>query len=270
VIHVASPLAGRGDAASTIDSAVLGSTNILRQAIDAGIKRFSVASSVAATMDFTKGPNWTSLTEDDYNTTTREQALASNELMYIYSASKALAEKAVKEIGEADPDVSIAGINPTYFIGPYAPAAVIPPGDIKALSTNIHIYKALLPDSKYTTFKVGYTDVRDVALALIIGINTPGKTRNILTGEWFELKDAVEYIGTLHPELKIPTLALSGQADSIVAYQPALKRLGLTRRPWKDSVREAAEAVFKVEKDWIAQGIDVDAEGGLRNYVLRV
>lgn len=85
-----------------------------------------------------------------------------------------------------------------------------------------------------------------------------------MTGEWFELKDAVEYIGTLHPELKIPTLALSGRTESVVVYEPALKRLGLTRRSWKDSVREAAEALFKIEKDWIAQGIDVDAQGGLR------
>ena len=89
----------------------------------------------------------------------------------------------------------------------------------------------------------------------------------MLTGEWFELKDAVEYVGTLRPELKIPTLELSGQTDSVVAYEPALKRLGLTRRPWKDSVREAAEAVLRIEKNWIARGIDVDAEGGLRKNV---
>ena len=91
-----------------------------------------------------------------------------------------------------------------------------------------------------------------------------------MTGEWFELKDAVEYIGSLHPELKIPTLASSGRTDSIIVYEPALKRLGLTRRPWKDSVRETAEAILKIEKDWIAQGFDLDAEGGLRRNVWRV
>jgi hypothetical protein len=85
VIHVASPLPGRGDAETIVDvgvilisvhqltsftcglqNAVLGSTNILRQAINAGVKRFSVAGSIAATMDFTKGVdwNWPSLTED--------------------------------------------------------------------------------------------------------------------------------------------------------------------------------------------------------------
>ena len=85
VIHVASPQPGREDAESIIDvgvtligvhqltsftcglqNAVLGSTNILRQAINAGVKRFSVAGSIAATMDFTKGVdwNWPSLTED--------------------------------------------------------------------------------------------------------------------------------------------------------------------------------------------------------------
>ena len=100
-------------------------------------------------------------------------------------------------------------------------------------------------------------------------MNTPGKTRNTLTGEWFELKDAAEYIGTLHPELKVPELALSGRTDSIVAYEAALKRLGLTRRPWKDSVRESAEAILQLERDWIARGIDVDAEGGLRNNARR-
>jgi len=45
----------------------------------------------------------------DWNPATREQALANDDLMYIYCASKALAEKAVNEIGEAHPDVSIAG-----------------------------------------------------------------------------------------------------------------------------------------------------------------
>ena len=85
MIHVASPLFGRGDAKSTIDvgatqisrgahqltqfiyglqSAVLGSTNVLRQAIDAGIKRFSVTSSVAAAVDCTKGTVPESVTED--------------------------------------------------------------------------------------------------------------------------------------------------------------------------------------------------------------
>ena len=42
----------------------MGSTNVLRQAIDAGIKRFSVASSVAAAVDCTKGTRRESVTED--------------------------------------------------------------------------------------------------------------------------------------------------------------------------------------------------------------
>ena len=124
---------------------------------------------------------------------------------------------------------------------------------------------ALLPDSKSTTPNLGHIGVRDVALALIARINTPGKTRNLLTGEWFELKNAVEYIGSLYPGLKIPALVSSGRTDSVVDYEPALGRLGLTRMPWRDSIREAAEAVLEIEKDWIAQGIDLGAEGGLRD-----
>ena len=65
------------------------------------------------------------------------------------------------------------------------------------------------------------------------------------------------------------TSSVSGQTDSIVVYEPALKRLGLARRPWKDLVREIAEAVLNVEKDWIAHGVDVDAEGGSRKDAWR-
>jgi hypothetical protein len=103
-------------------------------------------------------------------------------------------------------------VNPTYFIGLFAPAAIISPGDVNALSTNVFISNALLPDTKSATSEVGYIDVRVAALAMIAGINTSAKTRNLLTGEWFELKDAVDYIGTLHPESRIPTLPLSGQS----------------------------------------------------------
>lgn len=105
---------------------------------------------------------------------------------------------------------------------------------------------------------------------MIAGINTLGKTRNVMTGEWFDLKEAVEFIGARHPELKVPTLAPSDRTESIVDDKPTWKRLGLTPTPWKDTVLETAEAVLKVEKDWIAQGIDLDCEGGLRKNKWRV
>jgi len=83
-----------------------------------------------------------------------------------------------------------------------------------------------------------------------LGSTRPEKRET--SGEWFELKDAAEYIGTLHPEFEIPTLALSGRTDSIVGYEPALSRLGLTRMPWKDSVREAAEALARLWNSFIS------------------
>jgi hypothetical protein len=81
VIHVASPLAGRATPEATIDvrtilqfpslfhslrrpqSAVLGTTNVLRQAVDAGIKRISVMSSIAAAKDSSK-PAGSMITEN--------------------------------------------------------------------------------------------------------------------------------------------------------------------------------------------------------------
>ena len=202
--------------------------------------------------------------------------------MFVYSASKALAEKAVWEIVDKHPDVNVTAgtltnvfsrsscdlksctvVNGTFFVGPWAPAFLITPGDVNGLSTNILIYKALLPGSKSTTTPFGYVDVRDVAAALVAGIDTPGKSRNLITGPWFELKDAVDYIGSLHPELDLPNIVPTGQTESTIDVGPTLRRLGLTLHPWKESVKSAVEAVLQVEKDWIAQGINVDAEGGL-------
>jgi len=264
VIHLACPLPGRVDPGLAIDSAVLGSTKIVSQAIDAGIKRFSIAGSSGAITDFSDMTSSKRLTEHDWNPATREQALATGDPTYIYCASKALAERAINELGKAHPDVNIAIMNPSCLVGTFAPTAIITPGNLNALSTNLYFYNALLPDSTFKTPNIGYIDVRDIALAMIAGIDTPGKTRNPLTGEWFELVDAVEYVGTLYPELKLPKLELSGQTDSMLVSEPSWKRLGVTPRPWKDTVREAAETMLGIERDWIAQGVDVDAEGGLK------
>ena len=143
VIHVASPVVCRGDTATTLDvsitfrfsswyiewrwfkSAVLGSKNVLLQAIDLGIKRFSVTGSISTAMDPVAGMTVAKLTENgvknlylnqplilisvDYSPVTREQAYAGANRGFVYYVSKVLAERAVNEIGAAYPDVSIAG-----------------------------------------------------------------------------------------------------------------------------------------------------------------
>lgn len=134
------------------------------------------------------------------------------------------------------------------------------PGDLNALSTNLKLYNLLIPDSKDTTPAAGFVDVRDVARALVAGIKTPGRNRVLLSGEWFEYKDAVEYIASVRPELKarLPNILPTGLTHGMIDNTRAQKVLGIPAVvPWKQSVIEVVDTLIKIEKDWTSAGIDI-------------
>jgi nucleoside-diphosphate-sugar epimerase len=122
-------------------------------------------------------------------------------------------------------------------------------------------YNILLPDSTIPTPSFGYVDVRDVARALVAGMKKKGKNRILLSGEWFQHKDAVDYIASVRPELKsrLPTLESTGQTESVVDNARAIEILGIQPpRPWKESVLDTVDELIRVEKNWAAEGVDVD------------
>ena len=145
-------------------------------------------------------------------------------------------------------------VNPPFFIGPLAPGFRVPPGDRKALSTDQYIYNLLFSENRVETPVVGFVDVRDVAIGLVNGQKTPGKHRIIFGGQWFTFQEAIDYIASIHPELKdrlataIPTL----QKNSILDIAKARDVLDLTPRSWKESIRDAVEDLLKLEKSWTA------------------
>lgn len=118
------------------------------------------------------------------------------------------------------------------------------------------------PIANYQLFPLGFVDVRDVTAGLIAGIKAPGRNRVPFTGEWFELKDAVEYIASVRPELKgrLANIVPTGQTKAIVDTSKALKVLGLKSRPWKETVLQTIDFLVKLEKDWQEQGVDIDAK----------
>ena len=191
--------------------------------------------------------------------------------MLHYVISKVLAEKALWDLVEKRTDVSVASVNPPFFVGPFAPGLVIPTGDYSVFSTNLILFNALLPDSKSQTPPLGFVDIRDVAAGLIAGLNVPGHTRNIITSPWFDLTEAVDYVGEIHPELKneLPKLTATGQKESPFATEASLKRLGIEVNPWKETVRGAVDDLLRIEGEWVSKGVDVNAEGGLRKNPLR-
>ena len=154
-------------------------------------------------------------------------------------------------------------MNPPFFIGPFAPGFRVPPGDKGALSTDKFIYDLLFAENKVDTPAVGFVDVRDVALGLVRGQKTTGKHRVVFGGEWFTFGEAIDYIASIHPELKdrLATANPTAQGGSLLDSSRAALVLDLTPRPWKESIREGIEDLLELEKSWIAQGVEVKTGG---------
>lgn len=262
VLHLASPLAGKLPPAEMLEAAVNGTLNVIRQAAKLGIKNFSIISSVGAVWNrHDVKPLYTS---DDWNPITKEEILAGTDPMGTYSGAKAFAERAVWEFAAEHPDINITVLNPPFFIGPLAPGFRVPPGDKKALSTDEFIYDLLFPENKVETPVVGFVDVRDVAICLVRGQKTQGKHRIIFGGQWFTYEEAINYISSVHPELKdrLATATPTAQKSSVLDISKAELVLNLTPRPWKETIRDAVEDLLKLEESWVAQGVEVKTHSG--------
>jgi nucleoside-diphosphate-sugar epimerase len=146
-------------------------------------------------------------------------------------------------------------VNPPFFIGPLAPGFRVSPGDKAGLSTNKFIYDLLFAENKAETPALGFVDVRDVAIGLVKGQKTQGKHRIVFGGPWFSYEEAIDYIASIHPELKgrLATVATpTVQKSSRLDISKAEVVLNLTPRPWKETIRDAVEDLLKLERSWIA------------------
>lgn len=247
-----------------------GTTNVVEQAIKAGVKKISVAGSALSIADLANPKPGSG--ENDWVPASRELAHSQpTNYMLHYVVSKVLAEKALWDLAEKHTDVNVASVNPPFFIGPFAPGLVVPAGDYSMFATDLILFNALIPGSKSQTPPLGFVDVRDVAASLIAGLDVLGRTRNIVASPWFDLTEAVAYVGEIRPEVKdeLPKLTAASQKESPFATEASLKRLGIEVKPWKDTVRGAVDDLFRVEKEWVSKGVDVNAEGGLRRNPMR-
>jgi len=260
VIHVAAPLPGRMSALDALEASIQGSLNVIQQAEQAGVKHFTYVSSIAAVRD----PSRSALTDQTWNPVTKEAALNQNaDEWVVYAAEKTLSERAVWDFVDKHHHIELLTVNPTFFYGPFAPGWTNPTASLAALSTNEFIYNFLNPNGPVRVGS-GWVDVRDVARALVLGLTAPptsqvGRKRIILTGEWFDWKDAADYIAEARPELKD---RLSAQAKSAPpAQQPNIDTarsqevLGLKMTPWKSSLLNAVDSLVALEKEWESKGL---------------
>ena len=159
--------------------------------------------------------------------------------------------------------VLFSSVNPPFFYGPFAPSYRNDNASQAALSTNGFIYGLLDPSGSPPPYPSS-VDVRDVAKALILGLQAPptsqvGRKRILLSNEWFSAKDAVEHIASARPELKGRLAKAAFNAPPSPKCPMDVSRakdvLGLEFTNWKDTVIAAVDDLLKLESSWKAKGL---------------
>ena len=186
VLHVASPfpLFEPEKEDDLIIPAVQGTLRVLRAAHKAGVKRVVQVSSVAAISSGYNGENKT-FTEADWSDLTKD--------IGAYAKSKTLAERAAWDFingAENTNKMELATINPPLIMGP------VPNKDFR---TSIELVRTIMLGQVpgVGRIKMGVVDVRDVASAIILAMQTPeaaGKRWLVAADKSLWLKDIAELL----------------------------------------------------------------------------
>ena len=168
VAHVASPFPSDHvrDAQDLIRPARDGALRALRAAKEAGVRRFVMTSSAAATI-YGHASRARKFTEADWSVLDSPEKSA-------YTKSKTIAERAARDwIAAEGGGMEYVSINPTLVLGPVWSADY---------STSVEVIKKLLTGALpgFPNLTVGIVDVRDVADLHVRALTQPG-----LSGERF-------------------------------------------------------------------------------------
>ncbi|KAK0502294.1 hypothetical protein EDD18DRAFT_1328035 [Armillaria luteobubalina] len=164
-------------------------------------------------------------------------------------------------------------VAPHFTFGPLAPGfehMLLEP-EYKALSTNGFIYALLRPDNVHFAVFPGAIDVRDVARAHLLALESPptsvvGRKRSPLVSPYqSSYKDAIDIIAKERPELKDrlvhPSKAPEWPSYTIeVDRELVEKQIGLKVNsyiPWRDTVLDAVDSLVRIENIWKAKGFVV-------------
>lgn len=265
VLHVASPIPFRipRNEDEVIRPAVDGTRRVLEAAAEAGVRRVVMTSSIdTVTHDRAKGDR--PRTEEDWSLPEESAP---------YGKSKVLAERAAWEIAGAT-GLELVTLLPGAVIGP--------PQQLRRESSGDMVRRVLAGEMPVCPpLELAYTDVRDLATAHRLALETPAAAGNryLCAGEVLSLTDiarllAEEYgprgyristrrlpvwalraAAVVSPEARLATIVLgSPQRVSVAKIE---RDLGWTPRPVRDTVLQTAE-------DLIARGIVTPAGRGRR------
>jgi dihydroflavonol-4-reductase len=256
VLHVASPFPSQQpkDPDELIVPAREGTLRVLREALDAGVKRIVVTSSIAA-VRLADGAEQRELTEEDW-TDPDSPGLTP------YVRSKTIAEQAawdlVKQRGEQD---RLAVVNPGAIIGP------VLNDDISYSIQSIERLLKGMPGMPRLGFS--FVDVRDVANLEIRAMTAPeaGGQRFIAVTKFLWMADTGEILrdrlgdgASKVPTRTIPDFVVRGMAlfdggirsvvgglgkRNEISSEKARTTLGWSPRPMEDTIAETGESLIR-------------------------
>lgn len=195
LIHCASPfpMTQPEDENDLIEPAVDGTRRAIQAALDAGVGRVVLTSSVVSVMYRTLSVGRDRYDESDWTDVNHPAANA-------YAKSKLLAEKAAWSMAKANPDLKLSVINPSLVLGP--------PLD-QDIGTSVGILQRFLrgKDPMLPNMGVSIVDVRDVALAHVRALQRDASIgqRFICSERFMWFHEIAQVLAAEYPDRKIPT-----------------------------------------------------------------
>jgi len=207
VLHTASPYAlhVKDPQKDLVDPAVQGTRGVLQSCASAGtVRRVVVTSSMAAITDEPSSDHV--LSEADWNT---RSTLARNP----YYLSKTLAEREAWRFVESAPSLSsfdVVTINPFLVVGPS-----LSPGVNTSNQMFVDLLRGAYPGILSLTW--GLVDVRDVALAHILAMETPtARGRYLCAAHTLSMRELVARLRALGYRGKLPRIGLDHAVGDVV------------------------------------------------------
>ncbi|WFD44779.1 hypothetical protein MPSI1_003450 [Malassezia psittaci] len=258
--HVASPYYMTFDdpRSQMLDPAIEGTMAVLKAADETEtVEHLLLTSSFAAMNCIEKGGSLRDYTysEKDWNPATYEGALKKDNKVYIYCASKVLAEQSAwKFCREKRPKFHLTTFCPPGVVGPM----VHPVSSLEHLNTSCanvwRIVSGATNNSVPPTLLPQTVDVRDVAKAQVnaMSIDEAKGKRFVLCGYYIDLQLVVDYLREQFPEhcdtIPVGNPGVRNQPGPIAKLDvsQAEKILNMTWTPWKQTYSDLVSQLWRM------------------------
>ncbi|KAJ3723305.1 hypothetical protein C8R42DRAFT_665855 [Lentinula raphanica] len=261
VIHMAAELFSKNSSGDQIfEAGYDGTLHIVRQTIEAGIRKIIVTGTYASLFDSELNPAYgTELVDASfYHPVTLETLDRNQPPMAMYQQSKTLADREIWKLAKEHPDIDFTVLLPPAVFGPLVPNFPVTDSP-KSIGTNYNLAQIITSGTEtYPAYRLGHlADVRDVARAHILALATPpipGRDKRfIIINTTFTWKMVVDLIRRERPELahRLPKEGLVPPRLTDAPLDKTFAAEGLDLNefiPWEETVLAGIDVQVAWEK----------------------